>query len=131
MIHNLLFDHRSINLMKGGLDAGSARMRVISENVANVTTPGYEAKEVQFEEHITEARRSIELAETQKGHIPAEEGDVPAPLVRRTEGQTPEGAVNNVDMEQELVRMKQNEIHYQALSQLLARKYKGIQDAIR
>jgi len=132
MIRNVLFGSRAMNLLKGGMDAGQTRMRVISENIANVTTPGFEAKEVLFEEQISKARQSIELAQTSAGHRGAEKrGDVPAPQVQPSEAQTPEGAINNVDLEQELVRMKQNEIHFQALSQLLARKYKGIQDAIR
>ena len=61
MIGKLLFGNRTMNLLKGGMDAGTARMRVISENVANVSTPGYQAKRVEFEEHITRAKQSIEL----------------------------------------------------------------------
>ena len=132
MIRNVLFESRAMSLLKGGMDAGQARMRVISENIANVTTPGFQAKEVLFEEQISKARQSIELAQPRSGHRGAEKsGDVPPPQVRPSSAETPEGAINNVDLEQELVRMKQNEIHFQALSQLLARKYKGIQDAIR
>ena len=134
MIHNLLFGSRSIALTRGGLDAGAARMRAISENVANVATPGYRAKEVQFEELIKAAASAIPMDQTDGQHISGSSqsaGKVPAPHLRATDDPRPEGAVNNVDIETEMVRMKQNEIHFQALSQLLARKYKGLDGAIR
>jgi flagellar basal-body rod protein FlgB len=134
MISKLLFGNRSLALMKGGLDAGAQRMRVISENVANVATPGYQAKQVEFEELINAAGKAIELEQTRSGHIGGATGAtdaVPAPKTSATGRPVPEGAVNNVDIEQELVLMKQNEIHFQALSQMLANRYKGLNDAIR
>jgi len=131
MIRNLLFGARSFALTKGGLDAGALRQRVISENTANAVTPGYQARKVAFEELIQEARDTLPLARTQAGHIPAQPDGVPAPRESTTRDPIPAGAINNVDLEQELVLMKQNEIHYNALSQLLARKYKGLEQAIR
>lgn len=134
MISKLLFGNHSIALMKGGLDAGAQRMRVISENVANVATPGYQAKQVEFEELIRAAGEAINLQQTQSGHLTGSSSSnnaVPAPIVSPTNRPVPEGAVNNIDIEQELVLMKQNEIHFQALSQMLANKYKGLNDAIR
>ncbi len=134
MINKLLFGDSSIALTKGGLNASAERMRVISENVANVATPGYEAKAVQFEELIKAASESISMERTNSGHFqnsnsPA--NNVPDPKILFTGRAVPEGAPNNVDIEQELVLMKQNEIHFQALTQLLARKYRGLSDAMR
>lgn len=134
MIHNLLFGSRAIALTRGGLDAGTARMRAISENVANIATPGYQAKAVEFEELIKEAQSTISMERTDGHHIAGQTdgaAQVPTPRVRASEDPRPEGAINNVDIEAEMVRMKQNEIHYQALTQLLARKYKGLDGAIR
>jgi len=130
MIGKLLFGNRGIGLMKGGLDAGTARMRAIGENVANAATPGYRAQEVKFEELIEKARESLPLRRTNGAHIA---GTSPVPRSETTwvEEPVPEGAVNNVDVEQQLVDMQQNQIHYQALSQFLANRYKGIRDAIR
>ncbi len=131
MIRELLFGARSLALTKGGLDAGALRQRVISDNTANAATPGYQARRVAFEELIQEARDTIPLSRTQAGHIAASRDGAPAPRESTTRDPIPEGAINNVDLEQELVLMKQNEIHYNALSQLLARKYKGLEGAIR
>ena len=131
MIQKLLFGSRSIALTKGGLDAGASRMRVIAENVANAATPGYRAREVQFEQLITESQDAMPVSQTHPDHVSPNQQSVVQPRVAVSSDAIVEGAVNNVDLEQELVRMKQNEIHYNALSQLLARKYKGIEGAIR
>ena len=134
MINKILFGNRSIDLLKGGLDAGTQRMSVIAENLANVTTPGYQARRVEFEELILEAQEAINLQQTDGSHLASSTdgpGAVPLPEVKADPAPTPAGALNNVDMEQELVLMKQNEIHFRALSQLIARKYRGIDSAIR
>ncbi len=131
MIQKLLFGSRALSLTKGGLDAGATRMRVIAENVANAATPGYLARDVKFEELITESQAAMSVERTHADHIAPGQEAAPEPRVTVTSDAIVEGAVNNVDLEQELVRMKQNEIHYNALSQLLARKYKGIEGAIR
>jgi flagellar basal-body rod protein FlgB len=132
MIGKLLFGTRTMDLLKGGMDAATARMRVSSENLANVTTPGYAAQRVEFEEHIAQARQTIELEQSQPGHQGVgRPGAAPEPRVKRSPEQVQAGAINNVDMEAELVRLKQNELHYQALTQMIASKYKGIQDALR
>lgn len=131
MIRDLLFGDRALALTRRGLDAGALRQRVISDNTANAATPGYQARQVAFEELIEQARASLPLARTQSRHIETAGEELPAPRERPTSAPVAEGAVNNVDLEQEMVLMKENEIHYNALSQLLARKYKGLEGAIR
>lgn len=131
MIRDLLFGDRALALTRRGLDAGALRQRVISDNTANAMTPGYRAGAVQFEELIQQARASLPLERTQGTHIAAAADPLPDPRVRPTSDPVPEGGINNVDLEQQMVLMKQNEIHYNALSQLLARKYKGLEGAIR
>ena len=134
MIRDVLFGNRSLALFKKGLDASAERMRVIAENVANVASPDYQAKRVEFEELIGAARTSVPMERTHATHLAGPSngtGELPEPQVKPDRTPVPEGAVNNVDIERELVLMKKNELHYQALSQLVARKYKGLEDAIR
>lgn len=131
MIRDLLFGDRALALTRRGLDASALRQRVVSDNTANAATPGYQARQVAFEELIQQARASIPLDRTQAGHIEASAEEIPVPRERLANVPVPEGAVNNVDLEQEMVLMKENEVHYHALSQLLARKYKGLEGAIR
>ena len=43
--------------MSSALDALSLRQRVVANNIANVQTPGYQAKRVEFEDALTAAVR--------------------------------------------------------------------------
>ncbi|GAA3227482.1 flagellar basal body rod protein FlgB [Oerskovia jenensis] len=47
-----MFDSVTSLALQSALDGLSARQRVIAENVANINTPGYTAKRVQFEEAL-------------------------------------------------------------------------------
>lgn len=130
MIRQVLFGSRSIELLKGGLDAGAARMRATAENIANAETPGYQPREVRFEELLgrAQAKASVEMACTSGAHLaPAVGADRPRIEVRLRAPGTGEA----VDVERELVEMQKNEIQFQALSQVLADKYRGLREAIR
>ncbi|MFP3905093.1 MAG: flagellar basal body rod protein FlgB, partial [Armatimonadota bacterium] len=41
--------------LERGLDGAHRRQRVIAQNLANIETPGYRAKSVDFEEQLAEA----------------------------------------------------------------------------
>ncbi len=139
MIRDILFGDRSTELLKRGLDAGALRMKVIAENVANVETPGYQAREVRFEELLDQAqtapaKSALPLARSDAAHLSGG-GDAGAAIARprivASATHSEQGAASNVDVERELVEMQKNEIQFQALSQVLADKYRGLKDAIR
>jgi flagellar basal-body rod protein FlgB len=139
MIRDILFGNSSIELLKRGLDAGALRMKVIAENVANVETPGYRAREVRFEELLGEAQAapsnaSLSLTRSNAAHLGSGAGAgaaIARPRIVAAASRPAEGAASNVDVERELVEMQKNEIQFQALSQVLADKYRGLKDAIR
>jgi flagellar basal-body rod protein FlgB len=131
MIGKLLFGGRGWNDMKGALDAGAVRQRVIASNIANAATPGYQAQEVAFEDVLSGEKGNLALAQTRPGHLGGSVAPSPLPVVRPRGGEVPPGSINDVVIEQEMNEMVQNTIHFQAVSQLLANRYKGIRDAIR
>lgn len=135
MIQKLLFGGRGWTEMKGALDAGAVRQRVIASNIANAATPGYQAQEVAFEEVLQGEKGNLALAQTRAGHLVGKaspsSSSSPSPVVRARGGEVSAGSINDVVIEQEMNDMVQNTIHFQAVSQLLANRYKGIRDAIR
>jgi flagellar basal-body rod protein FlgB len=131
MIGKLLFGGRGWTEMKGALDAGAARQRVIASNIANAATPGYQAQEVAFEEVLRGEKGSLSMAQTRAGHLAGSVAASPSPVVRPRGGEVPAGSINDVVIEQEMNEMVQNTVHFQAVSQLLANRYKGLRDAIR
>lgn len=52
-----MFGSISFDAMSSALDALSLRQRVVANNIANVQTPGYQAKRVEFEDALTAAVR--------------------------------------------------------------------------
>jgi flagellar basal-body rod protein FlgB len=132
MIGKLLFGGRGWSEMKGALDAGAVRQRVIASNIANAATPGYQAQEVgSFEAVLRSEQGSLPMMQTRPGHLSGAVASSPAPIVRARGGEVPAGSINDVVIEQEMNEMVQNTIHFQAVSQLLANRYKGLRDAIR
>lgn len=57
---NGLFD--SLRQAAGGMRAQSTRLRVVSENIANVDTPGFRRKLISFEEVRSAAGEAPEVA---------------------------------------------------------------------
>ena len=85
-------------LIKMGLDASALRADAISQNIANVNTPGYKSKYVTFEETLKENSKigpKITLEESKASSM-------------RTDG-------NNVDLEIEKVNQASNSLQYNAL----------------
>ncbi|NNF00717.1 MAG: flagellar basal body rod protein FlgB [Pyrinomonadaceae bacterium] len=54
------------NLLKTFLDVQSRRAQVIASNIANADTPGYAAKELNFDEYLQKAANEVELPFSQR-----------------------------------------------------------------
>ena len=81
--------------------------RVISQNIANVNTPGYKTQELPFEQ----LKELLEAGETAS---PATwQPVIRAGLDERFDG-------NNVDLDQQFSELKKNAMLFQTFSQLLA-----------
>ena len=71
MIKNLLFRKTVIPTLTKGLDVYALRQKTISGNIANVETPGYNRKEVKFEEQLQSAlNKKLSGTRTNANHLP-------------------------------------------------------------
>ncbi len=137
-----LFDSTRIPLLGKALDAYSTRQKVIAQNVANITTPGYKSKSVSFEEHLAQAKQpgDVRRVQTHDRHIPVQMpgklADV-QPRVYDTAADQPEGysdmasGFNDVNIDHEMAELAKNQIRFKFGSRILADSFKGIQKAIR
>lgn len=119
-----LFSDNSIMAAKMALDGLSRRQQLISQNIANIDTPGYRAQQVSFESAIQRALRSsgqIQLAVTKPGHM-AMNGMQPFYQTTDRPGGTARADENNVDIDVELSQMTETGIQYQAVSQEVSKK---------
>ncbi|MEM8937496.1 MAG: flagellar basal body rod protein FlgC [Pseudomonadota bacterium] len=71
---------KAMNAAASGMNAQGFRMRVISENVANTDTPGYQSKQISFENTYDRAadinkvevgRMTLDLSPLQRSYDPA------------------------------------------------------------
>jgi flagellar basal-body rod protein FlgB len=115
-IRQFLFGGTTRQLVYKSLDAASLRTKAIAQNLANIDTPGYQRKEVNFEEQLHKAMQAkLPGATTQPEHMPMGKGiDIAKlqPFVFEPVDQTLPGEINNVDVDMEAAKMAENQIFY-------------------
>lgn len=100
----------SIETMHKALDVRAEVQRVTAANIANIDTPGFTARKVDFEASMTNALAAQEN--------PMVINDSTA-LTKTLDG-------NNVDLEGELGAMSRNKTIYNLVSQLMANKFRSM-----
>jgi flagellar basal-body rod protein FlgB len=127
---------RTMQLLNRTLDLRQARQRVIASNIANEETPGYRATELNFQDSLQAAHRGrgfVTLAVTQDQHIGPRGNSVQQVMGKLDSvpaGDIPLDA-NSVNIELEMAKMSDNAMQYNVAADLLARKFRGLLNAIR
>ncbi len=122
--------------LERGLAGVYARQLAIADNLANIETPGYQAKAVSFEQSL---RAAIEAERPGRaGHMLPPHGMAGTrhrlieAVEPRVEPQSaparPDG--NTVNLEAEIVAMSKSSLQYKMLTRLLAKKLGMMQRAI-
>lgn len=103
------------------------RNNVISANIANAETPGYQAKKMDFEDALVRAIQ-LEDAGKMEGANPEHYGTGPGAISRARADiyENPDVSVNNdgntVDLEREMSTLAENSMMYKAAIQLINKK---------
>ena len=127
----------SVDYLEKGLNAAWTRNAVISNNLANIDTPGFKASEVEFEEIMAEAagggETAITLAVTDERHIQTRSGfaDGDAAVEVVSEGEISarlDG--NSVDIEHEMVELAKNTIAYYTMVSKMNSEFRKLDAAI-
>jgi flagellar basal-body rod protein FlgB len=111
----------------------SKRMEVLADNLANVDTPNYKARDIDFRSAMATAAgadSSVQLATTNPGHLstdPTTQANVNlkyrVPLAPSLDG-------NTVDAQQEQSAFADNTVRYQATLAFLSGRIKSLMTAI-
>jgi len=106
-----------MHTLSRALDLTSERQTLVSQNIANIDTPGYKSRDIDFRQELQRALAEEQLPE-------------PAPLVREVSGliERPDG--NNVSLDRESLLMAQNQLAFQVDVQLLRAEFNRLQQAI-
>ena len=109
MINSNIYDY--VNVLDKAADASWMRQEAISNNIANVNTPGYKRQDVAFEDSLQEARyRSTDekVANLSKADLRIRSYTDSSGFSYRLDG-------NNVDIDTENAALARNQLKYNAL----------------
>ncbi len=133
-----IFSSEIYQVLEKSLNAASLQHQMISNNIANVDTPGFKRSEVVFQNKLEQVlglkeKNYLPLMITHKNHIPIVPeltiNDINPEIVTKTETslRTDE---NNVDIDFEMSKMAENTAYYSSLAQLTSLKLKELISAI-
>src|SRR5262245_20496375 len=106
-----------------------ARETVAASNLANVDTPGYRAREVDFEDALRrELGATLPLAATDPTHLST--SNAASPSVRESAGLPMRRDGNTVQMDRELLAMSKAAGDFSAAQTALAAKFRLVRYAI-
>ena len=104
--------------LAGALELHQQRHRIISENLANVETPGYRARDLAFHDALDAA-----FAGEGRAAAKSAEAVVDTSTPVKIDG-------NSVDLDIETTRLADNAFRIVTLSRILAKKYAGLKEMI-
>ena len=134
LIDRLLFSDTAPDVMKKGLNMMSTRQSLISSNISNIDTPGFKASDIDFQAQLREAlgsKEGLNLRTTNGKHF--------GPSTSSIEDLTPdlfeEDAAaksngNNVNVDNEMAKMAENQIMYNATVQLMMKRGSTVRSAV-
>jgi len=112
-----MIDDRSVITLARFLDLSVRRSELVMSNMANIDTPNYHTRDINFRQELERAAGELEYATF-------------APLARQVRGliERPDG--NNVSLERESLLLAQTQLGFNAGVQLLRDRFKLISSAI-
>ena len=105
-----------IGLIEKALDIRAFYHRILASNIANVETPGYKEKDIDF-------GKELDKLTEDRGHIEVKEKSVMADGIAPVDG-------NTVGLEDQIVKMTENTLMYNSLVQMINKKFSMIRYAI-
>ena len=102
------------DLIKQGLSATNLRSKVISNNIANVNTPGYKAYHVSFEDNLNASMDQIDLNVNRDKHMQDSDKNGNLQVVQDKDLNMKQDG-NSVDIDNEMADQATNELEYKAL----------------
>lgn len=125
---------KALGIRETSLALRTQRAEVLASNLANVDTPNYKARDIDFKSalsnQISQQSQSSALRTSNSRHISTMNNTGGAEMLYRTPSQ-PSLDGNTVDEQAELSRFAKNTLDFQASFQFLNGSFKGLSKAIK
>ena len=113
MINSNIYDYE--NVLDKAADASWMRQEAISNNIANVNTPGYKRQDVAFEDSLQEAISNSRYRSTDEKVANLSKADLRIRSYTDSSGFSYRLDGNNVDIDTENAALARNQLKYNAL----------------
>lgn len=113
MINSNIYDY--VNVLDKAADASWMRQEAISNNIANVNTPGYKRQDVAFEDSLQEAISNSRYRSTDEKVANLSKADLRIRSYTDSSGFSYRLDGNNVDIDTENAALTRNQLKYNAL----------------
>lgn len=122
----------TIRTLEASLDYASAKNRAIANNISNVDTPNFKAKDVVFKDVLNKTVHSIEIQRTNEKHISNKNhaNQLPYQIITHKNTQYSHNG-NNVDIDKEMTELAKNQIYYNSLIDRINGKFNSLKTVIR
>jgi flagellar basal-body rod protein FlgB len=112
-----LLSTAQLHLLERYMDLAAQRQGLLSSNIANIDTPGYRTRDIDFHGELIRATQNEEVGPTE-------------PLVREVPGLITRPDGNNVSVDREGLLLSQVQLQFSAASQLVREQFKLLNIAI-
>ena len=126
MINSGIYNY--INVLDKAADASWLRNNVISNNIANATTPNYKRQDVQFESYLMTALAGEDSLD--EGVSDLDLSEVTATTYTEYAGLSYRMDGNNVDISTENAELAKNQLRYYTLVDSINKEFNGIKTVL-
>lgn len=130
----ILFGDSTLGTAAAWLDGLGRRQQAISDNIANIDTPGYQARNVDFQSELRRelGRYGTPMATTDPRHIQAATRSTGQLGLERAQLLTSSRMdENTVDIDAEMVSLAETQMQYQAAASALNTQFNILRTVIR
>jgi len=124
---------KSIDAMEQALSASTLKQRVHSANIANVDTPNYKSKKVDFQAALDTAmnKQNLSSYKTDNRHLSfGNESSIGTTRVLTNNSTQYSNNGNNVDMDVEMAELAKNQLWYNAVTERVNGKLNSLSSVI-
>ena len=135
MLSDAIFNKTRRPVMAAAMDAAMLRARVLTNNIANVTTPGFQRVDVKFEDELRAALDKTRLQGTRTNGSHMNIGRLNlsevGPKAHRPYDPTLPSGVNNVDIDIEMAKLAETQITFNYLNRFNQSVFNRLNAAIK
>jgi flagellar basal-body rod protein FlgB len=131
---NALQNDPTTKYLEQGLNGSATRQKVISNNIANVETPGFKRSDVPFQDILrssVEHSRTLSMSSTNNKHLPVMKSSTSSTPIIMDNTSTFRADGNNVDIDREMAEMAKNNVLYTTYIRMLTSRLSTLKNAIQ